>query len=134
MRLRFLATLIGLSGLAGLVSAADAFTSKGFDATAYGGAVYEPRYCDPSGHLPMNACLMANMVMGEDFLLRAIEAKYGLTEFPRQRQTLQAKVQRHCAVAREAAVKRYKSGELIDFTFWSCLRSEYHKSALELLH
>ena len=81
----------------------------------------------------MSACLLANMNMAEDFLLRAIEAKYGLDAFPQQRLALQTVAQKSCESERQAAVSRYKSGELIDFTFWSCLRGEYHKSAIELI-
>jgi hypothetical protein len=131
-RAYFIAAFMGFPMLGGCALASDAFGQKGFDAGAYGGPLYEPRYCDPSGHLPMSACLMANLNMAEDFLLRAIEAKYGAAH-RQQRQALQAKLERVCNVARAAAVKRYKSGELIDFTYWSCLRGEYHRTALELI-
>lgn len=115
------------------VLAGDALSTGRFDAADYGGPLYEPRYCDPSGHLPMSACLLANMNMAEDFLLRAIETKYGLDAFSTQRLAIQAVAQKRCESDRQAAVERYKSGELIEFTYWSCLRGEYHKSALELI-
>jgi hypothetical protein len=115
------------------VLAGDALSTGRFDAADYGGPLYEPRYCDPSGHLPMSVCLLANMNMAEDFLLRVIEAKYGQDAFSRQRLAIQAVAQQRCESDRQAAVKRYKSGELIDFSYWSCLRGEYHKSALKLI-
>lgn len=133
MRKLALALFLVLSLACEAVLAGDALSTGRFDAEGYGGPLYEPRYCDPSGHLPMSACLLANMNMAEDFLLRVIETKYGLGAFSRQRLAIQAVAQKRCESDRQAAVKRYKSGELIDFTYWSCLRGEYHKSALELI-
>jgi hypothetical protein len=116
MRAHLLAAVISFPLSGGTALAAEAFTPKGFDAGAYGGPLYEPRYCDPSGHLPMSACLMANVAMVEDFLLRAIEAKSGSVEYSQQRQARQAKALRRCDIDRKAAAKCYKSGELIEFT------------------
>lgn len=133
MRRRIIPFLILLVTACPAAWATDPFGEAGFDAKAYGGPLYEPRYCDPSGHLSMSACLLANLSLSEDYLLRAIEARYGIEAFAEKRSSIQAKARKPCETERSSAVKQYGSGEIVDFVYWSCLRREYHKAALDLI-
>ena len=129
----FSSLLVALGFCCSAALAADPFNKSGFDVGTYGGPLYEPRYCDPSGHLPMSACVMANLSMAEDFLLRAIEARYGSNGFSENRNAIQLKARQPCDLERAKAVKRYRAGDLVDIVYWSCLRQEYHSAALNLI-
>jgi hypothetical protein len=119
------------SSCVGFALAADPFAKGTLDVRTYGGPLYEPRYCDPNGHLPMSACVMANLTMAEDYLLRAIYAKDpngGLNA-----DAIRVKARQSCERVYAEALKRYKGGDLIDIEHWSCIRRAYHAAAADLL-
>ncbi len=81
----------------------------------------------------MGSCVMANAIMAEDFLLRAIYAKYREKTNYATTKEIREKAKEPCEKELVAATKRYGSGSLIQIEYQSCLRREYHKTGLALI-
>lgn len=129
MALRAITIVAVLMFCTATVFAADPFAKGSFDAKAYDGELYEPRYCNPAGPLPMSTCVMANLNMAEDYMLRVAQAKASELDTD----TIRRRAKQPCDEKRKEAVKRYRTGDLIDVDYWSCIRREYHQAAQELL-